>query len=100
MIKAKITGVGKYLPPLVVKNKDIEIMMNTSDEWIQQRTGIQERRWAEPGTTTTGMGAQAALAAIKMPAKTQMMLTLLFLQLKLRLFFPRVRGSPSRRTQT
>jgi len=65
VIKARITGVGKYLPPLVVKNKDLETMMNTNDEWIQQRTGIQERRWAEPGTTTTGMGAQAALAAIK-----------------------------------
>lgn len=65
MTRAKITGVGKYLPPKVIKNKDIETLMNTNDEWIQQRTGIQERRWAEPGITTTSMGAEAAKAAIK-----------------------------------
>jgi len=70
MIKAKITGVGKYLPPRIIKNKDLEEMMNTSDDWIKQRTGIEERRWAEPGTTTTGMGAQAALAALKDAGKS------------------------------
>lgn len=62
---AKITGVGKYVPPRVVKNADLEPLMDTTDEWIQQRTGIRERRWAEAGMTTSGMAHEAAVAALK-----------------------------------
>lgn len=64
-MRSKITGVGKFLPPKVVTNKDLELVMNTSDEWIRQRTGIEERRWAEPGMTTASLGYSAALEALK-----------------------------------
>jgi 3-oxoacyl-[acyl-carrier-protein] synthase III len=70
MFCTRVAGVGKYVPPKVVKNADLEAMMNTSDEWIRQRTGIEERRWAEPGETTAGMGHKAALAALKDAGKT------------------------------
>ncbi len=44
MIKSKITGVGYYVPDNIIKNSDLEKKMNTSDDWIQERTGIKERR--------------------------------------------------------
>ena len=62
---AEIAGVGHYVPDRVVKNADLEDLMETSDAWIQERTGIQERRWFEEGKdTTAGMGAQAARRAL------------------------------------
>jgi 3-oxoacyl-[acyl-carrier-protein] synthase-3 len=64
MLKSKITGVGKFLPPQVIKNSDLEKLMNTSDDWIKQRTGIEERRWAEPGMTVAGLGFEAAKQAL------------------------------------
>ena len=66
MFKSKITGIGHYLPPRKVANKDLETMMDTSDEWIRERTGIQERRWIEKGDghTSAGMGVKAAEEAI------------------------------------
>ena len=42
--RARITGTGMYVPPDIYTNKDLEKMMDTSDEWIQQRSGIKERR--------------------------------------------------------
>ncbi|MEL6721285.1 MAG: 3-oxoacyl-ACP synthase, partial [Bacteroidota bacterium] len=44
MTKAAITGVGAYLPDYVLTNKELETMVDTNDEWIRTRTGIQERR--------------------------------------------------------
>jgi 3-oxoacyl-[acyl-carrier-protein] synthase-3 len=62
-----IAGVGHYVPSRVVKNAELEPMMNTSDAWIQERTGIQERRWFEEGKdTTANMGANAARQALAM----------------------------------
>ena len=62
-----IAGVGHYVPSRVVKNAELEPMMNTSDAWIQERTGIQERRWFEEGKdTTANMGANAARKALEM----------------------------------
>jgi len=62
-----IAGVGHYVPSRVVKNVELEPMMNTSDAWIQERTGIQERRWFEEGKdTTANMGANAARKALEM----------------------------------
>jgi 3-oxoacyl-[acyl-carrier-protein] synthase-3 len=62
-----IAGVGHYVPSRVVKNAELEPMMNTSDAWIQERTGIQERRWFEEGKdTTANMGAHAARQALAM----------------------------------
>jgi len=58
---------GKYLPKRVVTNKDLEKWMDTSDAWIQERTGIRERHFVEPGVeTVSNMGAAAARDALKM----------------------------------
>ncbi|MCB0284472.1 MAG: ketoacyl-ACP synthase III [Calditrichaeota bacterium] len=66
MKNAKIVGLGKYLPDRVVTNADLEKIMDTTDAWIQERTGIKERRFADPGRETVSwMGAQAALQALK-----------------------------------
>jgi 3-oxoacyl-[acyl-carrier-protein] synthase-3 len=64
---AQIAGVGHYVPDRVVKNAELEELMSTSDAWIQERTGIQERRWFEEGKdTTAGMGAEASRRALAM----------------------------------
>ncbi len=62
---SKIIGTGHYVPPKVVTNDDLAQMFDTSDEWIQQRTGIKERRYSTPEDTTAAMGAKAARAAIE-----------------------------------
>ena len=49
MLRAKILGCGAYLPARVMSNKAISEIVDTSDEWIQQRTGIRERRLAADG---------------------------------------------------
>ena len=60
-----ITGIGHYLPPQVVTNFDLEKIINTSDEWIRQRTGIRERRFASPGVGSSDLGVAAARLAIE-----------------------------------
>ena len=66
MIKSKISGVGYYVPENIVKNSDIEEMMDTSDQWIRERTGIEERRWVNDDKLSTSlMGTYASQAAIK-----------------------------------
>ncbi|MFT4534914.1 MAG: 3-oxoacyl-[acyl-carrier-protein] synthase-3 [Saprospiraceae bacterium] len=66
MIRTKIAGIGKYLPEQVVTNHDLAQYMDTTDEWIQERTGIKERRYAvKHHETTTTMGAAAARQAIE-----------------------------------
>lgn len=67
MKQAKIIGTGHYVPERVVKNSDLEKLMDTNDAWIQERTGIQERRHIEPGgeDTTSSMGGKASLMAIQ-----------------------------------
>lgn len=66
MPSTKIAGVGHYVPDNVVKNSDLELIMDTSDQWIQERTGIQERRWVtqDSDDTTSVMGTKAARKAI------------------------------------
>jgi len=65
MIRTKIAGIGHYVPDKIVTNHDLEKIMDTSDEWIQERTGIKERRFARrKDETTTTMGARAAENAI------------------------------------
>ncbi len=61
---ARILGTGRALPPRVVTNADLAKVMDTTDEWIVQRTGIRERRFVEPGTGSAELGVQAARAAI------------------------------------
>ncbi|HQZ26308.1 MAG TPA: beta-ketoacyl-ACP synthase III [Flavobacterium sp.] len=66
MYHSKITGLGHYVPDNVVTNDDLSKIMDTNDEWIQERTGIQERRHIIRGEdTTTTMGVKAAKIAIE-----------------------------------
>jgi len=66
MLRSRIAGIGMYVPENIVSNKDLTQYMDTSDEWIQERTGIKERRFAKrTGETTTTMGVEAAKIAIK-----------------------------------
>lgn len=60
----RIAGVGHYLPPTVVTNADLERLMDTSDAWIQERTGIRERRFTADDQTCTDMAVEAARAAM------------------------------------
>ena len=73
MYNSKITGLGYYVPENVVTNDDLKEFMETSDEWIQERTGIKERRWIDPNTddTTAVMGAKAAKIAIERAVLTK-----------------------------
>lgn len=66
MPRSKIAGIGMYVPANVVTNQDLTRYMDTSDEWIQERTGIQQRRYAHrTEETTTTMGVEAARIAIE-----------------------------------
>lgn len=66
MNRSKIAGIGMYVPQRVVTNNDLKRYMDTSDEWIRERTGIEERRYAERTTETTAtMGIEAAKIAIQ-----------------------------------
>jgi 3-oxoacyl-[acyl-carrier-protein] synthase-3 len=66
MYHSKISGLGYYVPENVVTNDDLSKIMNTNDEWIQERTGIKERRHVIRGEdTTTSMGVKAAEIAIQ-----------------------------------
>ena len=62
----KILGTGSYLPEQVRSNSDLEKMVETTDQWIVERTGISERRIAAPNETVSTMGYQAALKALEM----------------------------------
>ncbi len=65
MLRSKVAGIGYYVPEQVVTNNDLTEFMDTSDEWIQERTGIKERRYGKKfEETTTTMGARAAEKAI------------------------------------
>src|SRR5438552_19089327 len=61
---AHIVGWGKYIPEKVMTNDDLAKIVETSDEWIQQRTGIRERHIADPKETTSTMSVQAAREAL------------------------------------
>ena len=73
MYNSKIIGLGKYVPDNVVTNDDLSKFMDTSDEWIQERTGIEERRWIPEGSedTSSVMGAKAAKMAIERAGLTK-----------------------------
>ncbi len=63
-IRARIAGLGKYLPERVLTNFDLERMVETSDTWIRERTGVRERRLAAPHETASTMGIEAARQAL------------------------------------
>jgi 3-oxoacyl-[acyl-carrier-protein] synthase-3 len=57
--RAKITALGRYVPPKVVTNYDLAERVDTNHDWVVSRTGIVERHWVEPGTPTSELAAQA-----------------------------------------
>lgn len=64
-IRAKITGLGRYVPPRVVTNDDIAKMVETNNDWIVERTGIHERHWVEKGVPTSELAVRAAEDLLK-----------------------------------
>ena len=71
MTRSKIAGIGMYVPSNVYTNNDLTKYMDTSDEWIQERTGIKERRYAHrTDETTTTMGVEAAKIAMERAGTT------------------------------
>ncbi len=64
MVRAKITGTGMCVPDRVVTNDDLAERMDTSDEWIKQRTGIAERHWIEPGQVPADLAKTACEQAL------------------------------------
>lgn len=63
--RASITGIGSFLPGKVLTNYDLEKIVDTSDDWIIQRTGIKERRIVEEGVITSDLAAQASIRAME-----------------------------------
>jgi len=64
-IRAVIAGTGSYLPPRVVKNDDLKQFMETSDQWIHDRSGIRTRRYAENGVPTSDLALEASRRALE-----------------------------------
>lgn len=62
---ARILSTGRALPPRVVTNAELTAMMDTTEEWILQRTGVRERRFVDPGVGTSDLGAEAARRALE-----------------------------------
>jgi 3-oxoacyl-[acyl-carrier-protein] synthase-3 len=62
--RTRISGLATYVPPRLLTNKDLEAMVDTTDEWILQRTGIRERHVVDPGVATSDLAKEAALKAI------------------------------------
>ncbi|MCB0405154.1 MAG: ketoacyl-ACP synthase III [Bdellovibrionales bacterium] len=65
MLRAEIIGVGSYVPERVLTNFDMEKFLDTSDEWIRKRTGIEQRHWAAVGQSTSDLALQASQDALK-----------------------------------
>ncbi len=65
MIRARVVGTGNYLPEKILTNKDMEVLCDTTDEWIQQRTGIKQRHVAAPDEATSDLCTRAAENALK-----------------------------------
>src|SRR5438034_9368005 len=70
MRRTKISGLATHVPPKLLTNKDLERMVETSDEWILQRTGIRERHIVDAGVATSDLAKVAALKAIEQAGLT------------------------------
>jgi 3-oxoacyl-[acyl-carrier-protein] synthase-3 len=68
--RVKIAGLSTYVPPRVLTNDDLERLVETSNEWILQRTGIKERHIVEPGVATSDLAKEAALGAMRQAGVT------------------------------
>ena len=71
MIYSKITGTGSYLPEQVLTNSELERIVDTTDEWIRSRTGIEKRHVARDDETTCDLAEKASRTAIKMSGKKE-----------------------------
>jgi len=69
-LRSVVTGVGDYLPARIVSNDDLAKIVETSDEWIRERTGIRERRQAAEGETTSDLATHAAAKALAAAGRT------------------------------
>ena len=65
MIRSVVRGIGSYLPAKVLTNADLAAMVDTSDEWIVQRTGIRQRHIAAEGELTSDLATAAARKALE-----------------------------------
>ena len=70
MSRSRILGTGFAVPERIVTNQDLSRLMDTSDEWIRVRTGIQRRHWVNEGETGAGLAHQASLRALEMAGVT------------------------------
>jgi 3-oxoacyl-[acyl-carrier-protein] synthase-3 len=70
MIRTRFLGTGLAVPDRVVTNDELSQLMDTTDEWIRTRTGIEQRRWVREGETGTELGRQAAVRALEMAELT------------------------------
>src|SRR4051812_3431968 len=64
MLRAKITALGTYVPPRLLTNHDLEKLVETSDQWIMERTGIKQRHIVEPGVPTSDLALAASQTAL------------------------------------
>ena len=71
MPNARISGTGFFVPPKVMTNHDLSQFMDTNDEWIQERTGIKERRYVENGVSTSDIAIPAVEMAMERAAVTK-----------------------------
>lgn len=74
-----IVGTGSYVPEKILTNSDLERLVDTSNDWITTRTGIRERRIAEPGQFTSDLGAKAAIKAMEKAGVTSEQVDLIIL---------------------
>lgn len=63
--RSEIVGVGSYVPPKIITNFDLEKMLDTTDDWIQQRSGIVTRHWADTSMCTSDLALEASLKALE-----------------------------------
>ena len=68
--RVKIAGLATYVPPKLLTNNDLEALVDTTNEWILQRTGIRQRHIVEPGTATSDLSKEAALGALRQAGVT------------------------------
>ena len=89
MIRTKIRGIGHAVPDRVVTNADLEKLMETTDEWIVERSGIKERRHVDSNTSTSDLGVEAARNALEMAkVKPEDVELIIFCTISSDYFFP------------
>ncbi len=64
-LRAAIAGIGAYVPPKIISNADLERLVDTTDEWITQRTGIKQRHAVGPDESTATLAAEAGRRACR-----------------------------------